>query len=260
MRSERLWFLFQSGQILLHADAADVAALPCAVEAPLAPAGMVHDLGSYAGTPCAACQVEAPLETDGLKAVDLRVAYRILGESLYLLAGKGQELIHWEEHSRYCPACGAGTEPATPLSRQCPACARLFFPQITPAVLALVRKEDSILLVHAHSFTGPHYGLVAGFLEPGESLEECVRREVLEETGLAVNNIAYFGSQPWPYPSGLMTGFVMNYAGGEICLQQEELSHAAFFSRDGLPQLPHRLSLARRMIDCWLAKVASGDG
>jgi NAD+ diphosphatase len=214
---------------------------------------MTHDLGEHAGRPCFACLAHAPAEAGGLMPVDLRSAYAILGEALYLLAGKGRELIHWEEHSRYCPACGAGTKPATRLSRQCPACGREHFPSIAPAVLALVRRQDRILLVRARSFTGPHYGLVAGFLEPGESLEECVRREVLEETGLAVAGIAYVGSQPWPFPSGLMAGFVMDYSSGEIRLQEEELSHAAFFSRQELPELPHRFSLARRMIDSWRA-------
>jgi NAD+ diphosphatase len=246
-----LWFLFHSDRLILRADAAGLEALPEAGEAPLALDGMAHDLGRYAGRSCLACRVGSLPETDGLRAVDLKAAYRILGEPLYTLAGKGREMIHWEEHSRHCPACGAGTAPATPLSRQCPACGRLLFPNIAPAVLALVRREERILLVRAHSFTGPHYGLVAGFLEPGESLEECVRREVLEETGLEVTGIAYFGSQPWPYPSGLMVGFVMNYAAGEIRLQEEELSHAAFFSRQDLPGLPHRLSLARLMIDRW---------
>ncbi|MDR2075523.1 MAG: NAD(+) diphosphatase [Desulfovibrio sp.] len=257
MMQNPIWFLFWSGQILLRAEATGLEALPCAPEAPLAPAGGVHDLGGYAQKPCRACRVDFLPEEGGLRAVDLRSAYRILGESLYQLAGKGREMIHWEEHSRYCPACGAGTEPATPLSRQCPACGRLLFPHIAPAVLALIHKEDRILLVRAHSFTGPHYGLVAGFLEPGESLEECVRREVLEETGLEVGGITYFGSQPWPYPSGLMVGFVMRHTAGEIRLQQEELSHGAFFPRQDLPGLPHRLSLARRMIDSWLAGLLS---
>jgi NAD+ diphosphatase len=248
-----LWFLFRENQLLLRAGAAGVDALPEAGQASPAPVGMVHDLGKYEGKPCLACMVESSSAGGGVTAVDLRRAYKILGEPLYLLAGKGREMIHWEEHSRYCSACGARTAPATPLSRQCPACGRLLFPNIAPAVLALVRRKESVLLVHAHSFTGPHYGLVAGFLEPGESLEECVRREVLEETGLEVDGIAYFGSQAWPYPCGLMIGFVMRYAAGEIRLQEEELSHAAFFSRDDLPRLPQRLSLARRMIDDWRA-------
>ena len=97
----------------------------------------------------------------------------------------------------------------------------------------------------------PFYGLVAGFLEAGETLEECVEREVMEETGLRIKNITYFGSQPWPYPSGLMAGFVADYAGGEIKLQNEELSAGAFYRRDNLPELPTKPSIARRMIDWW---------
>jgi NAD+ diphosphatase len=257
MVQDTFWFLFQSTRLFLRTGAKGTDALPCAADAPFAPSGMVHDIGSYEGNSCRACPVDSLPERQKFTAVDLRAAYGILGEPLYQLAGKGWEMIHWEEHTRYCPVCGVRTAPATPLSRQCPACGYLLFPHIAPAVLALVRKEDRILLVHAHSFTGPHYGLVAGFLEPGESLEECVCREVLEETGLEVGGVTYFGSQPWPYPSGLMVGFAMNHMAGEIRLQEEELSHAAFFSRHDLPELPHRLSLARRMIDCWRTGMLS---
>jgi NAD+ diphosphatase len=253
MPPDPLCFLFHAERLLLRPGAMGQDALPSALSAPFTPAGMEHDLGRYGERPCLACLENAPKDAGGLTPVDLRSAHAILGEALYLLAGKGRELIHWEEHSRYCPVCGAGTKPATRLSRQCPACGREHFPSITPAILALVRRKDSILLVRARSFTGPHYGLVAGFLEPGESLEECVQREVLEETGLTVTGIAYFGSQPWPFPSSLMAGFVMDCNAGEIRLQEEELSHAAFFSRHELPELPYRFSLAWRMIDSWRA-------
>jgi len=116
----------------------------------------------------------------------------------------------------------------------------------------LIRKGKEILLVHARNFRGTFHGLVAGFLETGETLEQCVEREVMEETGLRVKNITYFGSQPWPYPSGLMVGFIADYAGGEIKLQEEELSSGDFYTRDNLPELPRKLSLARKMIDWWL--------
>ena len=108
------------------------------------------------------------------------------------------------------------------------------------------------LLVAARNFKGRFNSLVAGFLETGETLEECVAREVKEETGLDVKNITYFGNQPWPYPSGLMVGFIADYAGGEITLQDEELSSGDFYTRDHLPELPRKLSLARKMIDWWL--------
>ena len=134
----------------------------------------------------------------------------------------------------------------------CPKCGREVYPSISTAILVLVRKEDSLLLVHARNFKGTFNSLVAGFLETGETLEECVAREVKEETGLDVTNITYFGNQAWPYPSGLMVGFIADYAGGEIKLQEEELSSGDFYTRDNLPELPRKLSLARKMIDWWL--------
>ena len=136
--------------------------------------------------------------------------------------------------------------------KKCPRCGNEMFPAISPAILVLIRKGEEILLVRARNFRGTFYGLVAGFLETGETLEQCVEREVKEETGLQIRNISYFGNQPWPYPSGLMIGFVADYAGGEIRLQDEELSAAEFFSKDKLPEIPHKLSLARKMIDWWL--------
>ena len=116
----------------------------------------------------------------------------------------------------------------------------------------LIRKGKEILLVHARNFRGTFPGLVAGFLETGETLEQCVEREVMEETGLRVKNITYFGSQSWPYPSGLMVGFIADYENGEIKLQADELSSGAFYSKDNLPEIPRKLSIARKLIDWWL--------
>ena len=118
------------------------------------------------------------------------------------------------------------------------------------AVAVIINKQR--LLVHARNFRGTFNGLVAGFLEPGETLEECVHREVLEETGLHIKNLKYFGSQPWPYPSGIMIGFTADYESGNIKLQQEELSAGAFYTKDNLPEIPKKLSLARKLIDAWL--------
>ena len=116
----------------------------------------------------------------------------------------------------------------------------------------LKRGEDEVLLVHARNFRGTFKGLVAGFLEPGETLEECVRREVMEETGLTIKNLKYFGSQPWPYPSGIMIGYSAEYESGTIKLQDEELSAGAFYHKSCLPEIPKKLSIARRLIDAWL--------
>ena len=140
----------------------------------------------------------------------------------------------------------------TPICKQCPQCKQEYYPPISTAIIVLVRKGDAILLVHARNFKGTFHGLVAGFLETGETLEECVQREVMEETGLTIKNIRYFGSQPWPYPSGLMVGFTADYAGGEIKLQEDELTAGAFYTKDHLPEIPKRLSMARQLIDGWL--------
>lgn len=183
----------------------------------------------------------------------LRASYDYLPLSDYQAAGKAFQILYWDTHSRFCPVCGERMQRQTPIMKRCPRCANEMYPPISTAIIVLVRRGDEILLVHARNFRGTFYGLVAGFLEAGETLEQCVRREVMEETGLTLDNITYFGSQPWPYPSGLMVGFVADYAGGTIKLQDDELSAGAFYSRDRLPEIPRKLSIARKMIDWWLS-------
>ena len=129
------------------------------------------------------------------------------------------------------------------------------WPTVATAIIVLIHRGDEVLLVHARNFKGNFYGLVAGFVETGETLEEAVHREVMEETGLTITNLRYFGSQPWPYPSGLMVGFTADYVSGDIHLQREELSRGAWFKKDNLPEIPEKLSIARQILDDWLAKA-----
>jgi len=128
-------------------------------------------------------------------------------------------------------------------------------PPVPTAIIVLIHRGDEVLLVHARNFKGNFYGLVAGFVETGETLEEAVHREVMEETGLTITNLRYFGSQAWPYPSGLMVGFTADYVSGDIHLQREELSRGAWFTKDNLPEIPEKLSIARQILDDWLAKA-----
>jgi NAD+ diphosphatase len=144
------------------------------------------------------------------------------------------------------------TVQVSPIAKKCPECRQEYYPRISPAIIVRITRGDEILLVHARNFRGDYYGLVAGFLEVGETLEDCVRREVMEETGLTITNLRYFGSQSWPYPSGIMLGFTADYVAGEVHLQREELSKGQFFDRNHLPAIPKRLSLARVLIDDWL--------
>lgn len=190
--------------------------------------------------------------------IGLRASYDYIPSESYKTAGKAFEILHWDKNSRFCPVCGTPMKQISDITKQCPACKKELYPSISTAILVLIRKGNSILLVHARNFKGTFNSLVAGFLETGESLEECVAREVMEETGLKIKNITYFGSQPWPYPSGLMVGFIADYQNGDIRLQEEELSSGAFYTRDNLPELPRKLSLARKMIDWWIEQTDAG--
>ncbi|MDL2307230.1 NAD(+) diphosphatase [Desulfovibrio sp. OttesenSCG-928-C06] len=248
---EPLWFMFYKNRIALLAGADGNLRLPHG-EQPLASAFPPRLAGDYHGQPCRALLLDSEPGPD-YQLTDYRQdTYELLGEELYALGNSAKQLCHWELHSQFCGICGARTLPATPVSKKCPGCGNEIFPPLSVAILAVVTKGESILLVRSHNITGLYHVLVSGFAEPGETLEQCVYREVLEETGLKVGNIRYFGSQSWAHPSNLMVGFFADYQSGEIEVQQEELQSAAFFDRPNLPELPHRFSIARRMADWWV--------
>ena len=242
------WFIFFNNQLLLQKKG-ETYTIPYSINPPV-PVKNVLEVSLLEDMPACTASVDTPLEeTAEYLPMGLRASYDYLDPILHKIAGKAYELIYWDQHSRFCPSCGTKTVMQTTISKQCPNCKYEIYPVVSPAILVLIRKGDAILLVHARNFRGSFYGLVAGFLETGETLEECVRREVMEETGLEINNITYFGNQPWPYPSNLMVGFIADYVSGTIRLQDEELSEGAFFTKDNLPELPRKLSLARKMID-----------
>ena len=245
------WFIFFNDQLLLQKKG-ETYTIPYSINPPV-PVKNVLEVNLLEDMPACTASVDTPLEeTAEYLPMGLRASYDYLDPIFHKIAGKAYELIYWDQHSRFCPSCGTKTVMQTTISKQCPNCKYEIYPVVSPAILVLIRKGDAILLVHARNFRGSFYGLVAGFLETGETLEECVRREVMEETGLEINNITYFGNQPWPYPSNLMVGFIADYVSGTIRLQDEELSEGAFFTKDNLPELPRKLSLARKMIDWWL--------
>ena len=194
-------------------------------------------------------------DTEGLQMVGLRKTHALLSPEDYQLAGKGAELLYWDQNTRYCGVCGGTNRWMTDISKKCRECGKEWWPSAATAIIVRIERGDSILLVRARNFRGNHYGLVAGFLETGESLEECVMREVQEEVGIRISNLKYFGSQPWPYPFGLMVGFTAEYAGGELHLQKEELCEGGWFTRDNMPEIPDKASIARRLIDDWAGVV-----
>ena len=185
----------------------------------------------------------------------LRRLWGALDEEAWKLAGRAVQIVEWDRDHRFCGRCGAGTErKAGELARVCPRCGLQQFPRISPAVIVRIERGDQLLLARSPHFAPGVYSTLAGFVEPGESLEETVAREVREEVGVEVRNIRYFGSQPWPFPHSLMIGFVADWDSGEIRLQEGEIEDAGWFELDSLPGLPSRFSIARALLDDFIAR------
>ena len=193
--------------------------------------------------------------SDDAEWIGLRESWSRLGDRKWQQAARAQELDNFHRAHRFCGWCGGHMAEATEISLKCEACGREIWPQLSPAMVVLVTRNngEEALLVHAANFRHPDvHALVAGFVETGETLEQCVAREVLEETSLEVSSIRYVGSQSWPFPGQMMVGFVAEYKGGEIRLSDGELTSAGWFTRDSHPPLPSQPSLSRRIIDLWL--------
>lgn len=245
-------YLFSGNRLLLRVMADGSVTVPTKSDLPQTMPWQTVTVGLDTVLTCAVADDDAIPSGDGWCLAGLRDSYSMIPEREYAEAGKAWQIVYWDEHSRFCPACGTAVERHGEIMKRCPRCGFEMYPVVSPAVIVRISRGDEILLVHARNFRGRFFGLVAGFVESGESLEQCVRREVMEETGLTIDNIRYFGSQTWPYPSNLMVGFTADYVSGQIKLQDEELSAGAFYSRDRLPELPRKPSIARQLIDDWL--------
>ena len=171
------------------------------------------------------------------------------------MAGRAFQVVQWDRTHRFCGRCGRATvHHERDRARQCPGCGLVSYPRVSPAVIVLVSRGDRFLLARNASFPGKRYSIIAGFVEAGETLETAVIREIREEVGIEVRNVAYFGSQPWPFPHSLMVGFTAEHASGEIAIDGEEIVDAGWYSPDPeqLPELPNRISISRRLIDSFL--------
>ncbi len=188
----------------------------------------------------------------------LRTLFSVLDDAQFALAGRALQLVDWDRTHQFCGRCGTRTEPhAEERVRICPACKLSAYPRVAPAVMALVKRDDEILLARSPHFPPGMYSALAGFVEPGESLEQCLAREVAEEVGVEVKNARYFASQSWPFPHSLMVAFVCEWAGGEIRRQESEIEEAKWFKVLQLPKLPSKISIARRLIDAVVDQASS---
>jgi NAD+ diphosphatase len=252
---KKYYFVFCKDDVLLMPLDDGSFTIPCQEEPPteVKPWTHIMNISPMAdGTKVVTYQIEMPPADSELQPYPLRQSYYKLPRELYLKAGKCQELLYWDRNTKYCGVCGAPMRMDTDISKKCTECGKEIWPQLATAVIVLIHRGDEVLLVRAKNFRTDFYGLVAGFVETGETLEEAVAREAMEETGVTITNIRYFGSQPWPYPCGLMVGFHADYVSGEIHLQRSEIAKGGWFTRDNLPTIPEKLSIARMLLDDWL--------
>jgi NAD+ diphosphatase len=190
-----------------------------------------------------------------LEWVDLRDYIQRLDPGRRSAIARAVELIHWNREHRFCGACGKQTEiDSKSGARVCPACGMEFYPRLSPAIIVRITRGTEILLAHNRNFTTRRYSCIAGFVEAGEALEECVHREVFEEVGILVKDVRYFGSQSWPFPYSLIAGFTAEYAAGEIRPDGEEIDDAGWFAANTLPDLPPPGSISRELIDDYIGK------
>jgi NAD+ diphosphatase len=210
-------------------------------------------LGVLDGRHCYAVDVRYEEGVDLGLFRDLRLLWGTLDEVTWTIAGRAAQLVDWQRTHRFCGQCATPTEPtAGERSRRCPGCGLLAFPRLAPAVITLIERDDErILLARNPAFPGPFFSLLAGFVEPGETLEEAVVRETREEVGIEITDVAYWGSQPWPFPHSLMVGFRARYASGELVLAADEIAEADWFGPHELPMIPPTMSIAGRMIEAW---------
>ncbi len=217
-------------------------------------------IGQWRGLPCYAADIEKLPECVADEPVPLRSLYELAGEEAFLLAGRASQLLDWQRNHRFCGRCGTPTtQQEGEFAMGCPSCGLLVYPRISPAIMVLIQRGDEFLLARSRHFRPGMFSAIAGFVEAGETLEECVVREVREEVGVDICNLRYFKSQPWPFPDSLMVAFFADYAGGELTPDPGEIEAAGWFRRDALPPLPDRVSLARRLIEaaCRSAKPES---
>jgi NAD+ diphosphatase len=231
----------------------------------LAPA-RVHPIGRHGGRAHVAVGLAEPPAPpgerprvdlpEGLRAAGLRSWFGVVDDQTLAIAMRAVQVLEWDRTHRFCGACGTPTvQMGQERAKRCPACELVVYPRISPAMMVLVTRGRELLLGRGLNFPPGRYSALAGFMEAGETIEDTVHREVLEEVGVRVRDLRYFGSQSWPFPNSLMIAFHAEYAGGEMRANPDELADAQWFTPENLPQMPPRLSIARALIEARLAEL-----
>jgi len=247
-----LWFVVQRSRMLVR-TAPDTIELPCCTaleEHGFQPLRQQY-LGLYDGKHCYAAEVpETDALPEGWGGTGLRELFGHFDDVLAALSARAYQIIDWDRNHQFCSRCGSPMTLRTDeRAKICPRCRYTNYPPVSPAIMMLVTRGRELLLARKPAFPAGRYSAIAGFVEPGETLEATVARETHEEVGVEVGNIRYFGSQPWPFPHSLMVAFTGEYAGGEVRPDGVEIEEARWFAPDRLPQLPPPISISRRLIE-----------
>ncbi len=251
------YFVFKDREILLISDD-DSIFLPSADHLSSLGVDLQREqyLGEFRNSSCFAAKIaDDSAENGGLIFENLRKLPGIIGEPMAAVAGRAVHLLEWDLNTLYCGRCGSSTfRKEDERAKQCPDCGLLLFPKISPAIIVMIEKDGRILMARSPHFPPGRYGLIAGFVEPGESIEEAVVREVMEEVGLCITDISYFGSQPWPYPDSLMIGFTAKYRDGEIRFIDGEIEDAGWFRSDEVPHVPGSNSISGELVEYFMSR------
>ncbi len=251
MPATALVFAFRAERILVSGDEKAPSILTQSEFTTTGLEGPSHYLGEYQGVHCVARTLaENANEIDGLRYAGLRSLFFVIPEPLVAIAARAFQVTEWDRTHRFCGRCGTPTsEKRGERAKECPNCGYVAYPRVSPAMMALVTRGRDLLLARSHRFPQGMYSALAGFVEPGETIEDCIVREVREEVGVEVAKLHYFASQSWSFPHSLMIAFTAEYAGGEIRCDDTEIAEARWFAADALPPRPPSLSIARRLID-----------
>ncbi len=256
---DALWFVYQQDRLLIHTGANGYQ-VPRFRDLKKFEPFLIRKqfLGHLDEIPCYAAElsndgkVSSQFALKGLRAL----FFGQLEEELVWIAGQANQLVSWNRDHQFCGRCGRPTRDGQDeRAKVCPRCNLVNYPRVSPAVIVAVIRNNQILLANNIRFKSGYYSVLAGFVEPGENLEQCVAREIKEEVGISVTNIRYFASQPWPFPNSLMVAFLADYAGGEIKTDTTEIREAAWFTADNLPAIPPGITIARQLID-WFVNRA----
>ncbi len=253
---EAYWFIFNGSKILIKRDGYD---FPFLSTKEIKDFGFQINnqvyLGEKDGIPLLGMSVDQSKRSKEYRFTDFRKLYGIMKSDDIWLVGNGYQQVQFELNNIYCGKCGQLNDSKKgEKAKICPSCGLMVYSRISPAVIMAVTKGDELLLARSAQFHKKLYSVLAGFVEPGETLEQCVQREVMEEVGIKIKNIKYFGSQPWPFTSSLMMAYTAEYESGDISVDDVEIVEARWFKADNMPLIPSSISIARQLIDWFMGQ------